>query len=109
LSTEELPDDPHKIAIFFGPLVLGGALGTSGLPKSQEARDQSMFRKVGDVEVPALATGHKPIERWLEPVAGQSLAFRTKGVGRPHDVTLVPFYRQYHERSTVYWEVLDTP
>jgi DUF1680 family protein len=32
LRTEALPDDPNKIAIFFGPLVLGGELGTEGLP-----------------------------------------------------------------------------
>jgi hypothetical protein len=68
-----------------------------------------MFRKVPDPEVPTLATGHKPVELWLKPVAGQSLAFRTEGVGRPHDVTLVPFYQEYRERYTVYWEVLNEP
>jgi DUF1680 family protein len=106
LRTEALPDDPNKIAIFFGPLVLGGELGKEGLPASLEARDQGKFKKTPDPEVPALAPGHKPIELWLKPVAGQSLAFRTEGVGRPHDVTLVPFYREYHERYTVYWDVL---
>jgi hypothetical protein len=91
-------------------LVLGGELGTEGLPESLEARDQGMFRKVPDPEVPTLATGHKPIELWLKPVANQSLTFRTEGVGRPNDVTLVPFYREYHERYTVYWNVLnETP
>jgi DUF1680 family protein len=39
LRTEPLPGDPHKIAIFYGPLVLGGELGTAGLPPSQEAWD----------------------------------------------------------------------
>ena len=110
LRTETLADDPSKIAIFFGPLVLGGELGTEGLPESLEARDQGMFRKVPDPEVPTLATGHKPIELWLKPVANQSLTFRTEGVGRPNDVTLVPFYREYYERYTVYWNVLnETP
>ncbi|HXC97992.1 MAG TPA: beta-L-arabinofuranosidase domain-containing protein [Verrucomicrobiae bacterium] len=107
LRTEALPDDPNKIAIFYGPLVLGGELGTGGLPESLEARDQGKFRKVPDPEVPALATGRRPVELWLKPVAGQNLAFRTEGVGRPHDVTLVPFYREYHERYTVYWDVLN--
>jgi hypothetical protein len=40
-------------------------------------------------------------------VSGQSLTFRTEGVGRPHDVTLVPFYREYAERYTVYWNLLN--
>jgi len=107
LRTEALPDDPNKIAILFGPLVLGGELGTEGLPKSLDTSDQGKFRKVPDPEVPTLATGHKPIKLWLKPLPGQSLAFRTEGVGRPHDVTLVPFYREYHERYTVYWDVLN--
>jgi hypothetical protein len=107
LRTETLPGDPNKIAIFFGPLVLGGELGTGGLPESLEARDNGRFRTVPDPEVPGLATGDKPVELWLKPVSGQSLNFRTEGVGRPHDVTLVPFYREYSERYTVYWNLLN--
>jgi DUF1680 family protein len=107
LRTEALPGDPNKIAIFIGPLLLGGELGTEGLPASLEARDQGSYRKVIDPAVPVLAAGHEPVEQWLKPVAGQSLTFRTEGVGRPHDVTLVPFYREYHERYTVYWDVLN--
>jgi uncharacterized protein len=107
LRTEALPDDPNIIAILYGPLVLGGELGTEGLPESLETRDQGKFRKVPDPEVPALWTGGKPINDWLKPVPGQSLVFRTEGVGRPHDVTLVPFYREYRERYTVYWDVHD--
>ena len=104
---EALPDDPNKIAIFYGPLVLGGQLGTGGMPESLEARDQNKFRKVPDPEVPSLAASHKPIELWLKPVPGQSLAFRTFGVGRPREVTLVPFYRECHERYTAYWQILN--
>ncbi len=106
LREEALPDDPNKIAIFYGPLLLGGELGTEGLPASLEARDQGQFRKIPDPAVPSLAIGQKPVELWLKPVAGQSLTFRTVGVGRPNDVTLVPFYREYDERYTVYWDVL---
>lgn len=106
LRTEALPDDPKKIAIFFGPLVLGGELGTEGVPESLQARDQGAFRKVTDPEVPGLAIGRKPVKVWLKPVAGQELTFRTEGVGRPRDVTLVPFYKEYHQRYTIYWDVL---
>jgi DUF1680 family protein len=109
LRAETLPGDPHKIAIFYGPLVLGGELGTAGLPASLEARDNGRFRKVPDPEVPGLATDDKPVERWLKPVPGQKLTFRTEGVGRPHDVTLIPFYREYAERYTVYWNLLNDP
>ena len=106
LRTEALPDDPNKIAIFYGPLLLGGELGTNGLPESLESSDQNRFRKIADPTVPALATGGRPVEQWLKPVAGRDLTFRTEGVGRPEDVTLVPFYREYYERYTVYWDVV---
>jgi hypothetical protein len=37
---------------------------------------------------------------------GQPLTFRTTGVGRTHEITLVPFYRESSERYTVYWNLL---
>jgi hypothetical protein len=54
--------------------------------------------------VPVLVTDHKPVEQWVEPVAGEPLTFRTNGAGQPEDVTLVPFQRQHYERSVVYWD-----
>jgi DUF1680 family protein len=104
LRVEPTPDDPKKIAILYGPLVLGGQLGTEGIPIPY-ALNQTDYAQVPDPEVPVLVTDDRPVESWIEPVPGQSLTFRTKGVGRPNDVTLVPFYRQYYERSAVYWDV----
>jgi hypothetical protein len=37
------------------------------------------------------------------------LTFRTNGVGRPSDVTLVPYHRLWGERYAVYWRVLPEP
>ena len=42
---------------------------------------------------------------WIAPVAGEPLTFRTRGVGRPEDVTLVPLYRLYDQRYSVYWRL----
>ena len=42
---------------------------------------------------------------WIEPLAGEPLTFRTRGVGRPEDVTLVPLYRLYDQRYSVYWRL----
>jgi len=39
-------------------------------------------------------------------VAGSPLTFRTKGVGKPTDVTLVPFYRLFDERYAIYLRML---
>jgi hypothetical protein len=34
------------------------------------------------------------------------LVFRTKNLGKPDDVTLIPFYNMHHERYSVYWNVV---
>ena len=34
------------------------------------------------------------------------LSFTTTGLGRPRDVTLVPYYRVAHDRYNMYWKVL---
>jgi uncharacterized protein len=33
------------------------------------------------------------------------LVFRTRGLARPHDVTLEPFYSVHHERLALYWSL----
>jgi hypothetical protein len=35
-----------------------------------------------------------------------SLAFETRGLGRPNDVRLIPFYRLHHQRHAVYWRLM---
>ncbi len=92
LWMEPLPDNPSKVAILYGPIVLAGDLG----PIDQPAPDL----------IPALVTQGRPLNEWLEPVPGQPLTFRTKGVGRPNDVTLLPFPFLHHRRYTVYWDLL---
>ena len=42
----------------------------------------------------------------IVPVPGQPLTFRTRGLARPQEVTLVPFYRLFFERYALYWNVL---
>ena len=43
--------------------------------------------------------------RDVEPVAGSTLKFRTQGIGRPHDVTLIPYYLLNHQRYAIYWQL----
>jgi autotransporter-associated beta strand protein len=40
------------------------------------------------------------------PVPAQSLTFQTLGLGRPNDVTLIPFYQVQHQRYSVYWSLM---
>jgi hypothetical protein len=89
---EPLPDNPARAAILYGPIVLAGDLGPIDQPEP--------------ILIPALVThGQNPSE-WIEIVSKKPSTFRTKGVGRPQDVTLVPFYAMHHRRYTVYWDLL---
>ncbi len=93
LRTEAMPDNPNRIAIFYGPILLAGDLGPRG----------------GEPRVPVLVTDGRPVNDWVRPVAGQSLVFRTQDVGRPEDVELRPFYQFYKRDYSVYWDVFTQP
>lgn len=94
LRLEPMPDDPDRVAVFHGPLVLAGELGPL-----DDARATAFDY------VPVLITGGRPVDAWLAPVAGAPNTFRTTGVGEPRDVTLKPFFRVHDRRYTVYWDL----
>ena len=107
LHTEALPDDDRKVAVLYGPLVLGGALGTENMPDSGAfAPDRTEFFDRSTPEVPKLLADPSNVKEWIEPVEGQPLTFRTAEVGRPNDVTLRPYYQLNHQRYTIYWDLL---
>jgi hypothetical protein len=57
--------------------------------------------------VPALSSGDpSALAAHLEPVPGESLTFRTRGIGVPDDFTLKPMFRTHHERYSLYWNML---
>lgn len=110
LRTEFLPGTTNTAALFYGPILLAGALGTNGMPASDFAAGQLDLVNVpvpaGTVpvlvgDVPALLSN-------TVPVPGQPLAFRTTRLGQPRDVTLIPFYQLQHQRYSVYWNLLSS-
>ncbi len=105
LRTEALPGNPGTVAIFFGPVLLAAELGSADLPGGrEEAVDQKDFVKLPLPDVPRLDGDPASILASLRPSYGGSLVFRTAGIGRPHDLTFIPFYRLHHERYAVYWQ-----
>ncbi|MFB6287017.1 MAG: beta-L-arabinofuranosidase domain-containing protein [Candidatus Bipolaricaulia bacterium] len=107
LHVEALPDDARKVAVLYGPIVLGGALGTEDMPEGGAfAPDRSKFLDRPTPEVPKLRADPEHVTEWIEPVDGQPLTFETTDVGRPHNVTLRPFYQLNHQRYTIYWDLL---
>lgn len=106
VRTEPLRGAPEQVAFLYGPLVLAGDLGPA--PRSDTvpyARDQLVNLKAESVPVPTLQADLASITRAVEPVPGQVLAFRTRGIGRPADVTLRPFSELHYQRYNVYWTV----
>ena len=99
LRTEAMPDNPHRVAILYGPVVLAGDLGPVHPDAAGETADAA------GPTVPVLVTGGRPVGEWVEPVEGAALVFRTAGVGRPADVTLRPLYAFHDRRYAVYWDV----
>ena len=109
LRAEPLPGNPDVVAFLYGPVVLAGRLGRKGLTPGADIIVNE--RTYGDVlndkvEVPVLAGDVKEVVGRIKPSAGEALTFRTEGIGRPHDVTLIPYYRVAHERYNLYWKVM---
>lgn len=104
LRQETMPDNPKRVALFYGPAVLAGELGTQGLSDAR-IYGNSVGEVGGDLpKVPVLITEGKPLNDWLQPVKGAPLTFETRGTARPADVRFIPFYQAHHERYSVYFD-----
>ncbi|HTH29800.1 MAG TPA: DUF6805 domain-containing protein, partial [Lacibacter sp.] len=52
--------------------------------------------------VPVLLTSNRNVNDWIQPTS--ALQFQMKGVGKPFDVKLIPFYQAYDQYYSVYWD-----
>jgi uncharacterized protein len=107
VRTEATPDNPDKVAFLYGPVVLAADLGpapsTGNIPYAKEQFANLKERPVG---VPTLMRNDEPLEYSIVRMADGSLKFHTDGIGRPNDVTLVPFWEISYSRYNVYWDVV---
>jgi uncharacterized protein len=99
LRLELLPDNPRRVAILWGPLVLAGDLG------EEQDRPQRRGQGARTEAVPVFVSAERPVADWLKPVPGQAGRFRTDGVGKDRDVDFVPFYRLHRRTYAVYWDL----
>lgn len=103
LHEEALPDNPRRVALLWGPLVLAGDL--------QAATQQGGYQNhVAEAEksVPVFVAAEQPLSDWLKPISGQPGTFRTDGPGRPAEVTFVPFYQLPERTYGIYWDLFTT-
>jgi DUF1680 family protein len=104
-----MPDDANLVAVMYGPLVLAGELAPADVPESMVYTSDNWFKFPPDriAEAPVIVTAQHEPATWIKPVEGQALTFRTAGVGRPEDVTLVPYYRLWNQKYAIYWQLTD--
>jgi len=98
LRTEPLPDNPNRLALMWGPLVLAGDLG-------QEQERRRGPDRSAEPQAPVLVAAAQPVENWLKPVAGRPGMFRTSGVGLTTDIDFRPFYQLPRRRYAIYWDM----
>jgi len=96
LRLEPLPDNPRRVAIMWGPLVLAGDLGPEDAPRQVDSQTN---------RVPVFIAAEQPVAEWLKPVAETPGNFRTAGVGKYRDVDFAPFYRLHRRTYGVYWDL----
>lgn len=89
LYTESMPDNPNRIALLYGPVVMAGQLG-------KEMPDPIYGTTV-------LLTDNRTVTEWAKAVPNTPLTFQNT-VAKPADVTLVPFYNVYDQYYNVYWD-----
>jgi hypothetical protein len=104
LRLEPLPDNPDRVAIMWGPLVLAGDLGP--IPPRRGRGEAASSPAPLRLTVPVLVTPERTVLKWLAPVAAKPGTFTTTGVGRDRDVEFVPFYRLHRRVYGAYWDLL---
>ena len=101
LRTESMPDNPKRIAIMYGPLVLGADLG----PAVRRGRSRNTGSPTTVIRTPVLLDTGRSISEWLKPVSGKPLTFSTQGTAEPDELTFSPFYSLYHQSVGVYFDL----
>lgn len=94
LRLEAMPDNPQRVAVFYGPTLLAGELAPADQPGSVSL-------------VPALLSTPNELSARIKPAGGSPVTFRTANIGKPNDFTLYPFYRMHNKRYAVYWDLLN--
>ena len=91
LYTQSMPDNPNRLAVFYGPVVLAGVLGN----------------KEPDpvTGIPVLVSTEVNPASWLKADNSQPLVFHSVNTGQPQEVILKPFHQVQKEFYNVYWDL----
>lgn len=105
-------DNPDIVSLSYGPIVLAAKMGTEGMEKPAPYSNPHLHNDyyTCNYHVPktlsnVLQVKGKPINKWLKPVDGQPLTFKTVNVLEGKEYTLIPLYDLHRERYIVYWKL----
>jgi DUF1680 family protein len=110
LHKEALPDNANRVALMWGPLVLGADHGAAPLRGARYPQNPPVKYPV------FLAEADEPVDHWLKRVpenmsAAKSsdnipVTFHAVGVnGANNEVDFRPFYQLSQRRYSIYWDV----
>ena len=131
LRVEPLPDNPRRVALMWGPLVLAGDLGPAPERRRRRGTTTTTTFMAGATQpastqiastgptsrrrggtttqpaatVPTIAAADERIENWLKAVDEQPGVFRARVRGRDTEVQFVPFYRLHRRSYSLYWDL----
>jgi uncharacterized protein len=107
VRAEAMPDNPDKVAFVYGPVVLAADLGPAPVSATIPYSAVNTANLLEDAApVPLIVRTDAPLASSVVRASDGSLEFHTDGVGRPRDVTLVPFWEISYARYNVYWDVV---
>lgn len=99
-------EDSNKIAFMYGPIVLAGALGNEGFPKTDILEDHLKLNHYPGITVPKLVINEDDdILKYIKLIDREKLVFKIESIGKPKgaELILIPFYDLHHQRYTIYW------
>ncbi len=110
LRAESMPDNPDRVAIFYGPVLLAADLGSPEQPLVSELAPHAHHEKClcaerNAVDIPVVISSNRTPESWLRNVSDTPLTFESTSVMKPEPLKFIPFYRMHHRRYAVYFDL----
>lgn len=94
LYIESMPDNPNRVALLFGPIVLGGDLGNA---KPDPVKG-----------IPVFINEYKQVSEWVQPINARELTFISTDISTAGNITFHPLYQFTDNYYSVYWDQFTT-
>ncbi|CAN5570738.1 glycoside hydrolase family 127 protein [soil metagenome] len=107
IHVELLPHSSEYASIFYGPILLAGALGKDGMQDADfRAQVVDPAKGLPLYKVPVITADARDIPPHVRPVPGKAMQFKLSDIVLPGEMTLLPFYALHQQRYEVYWQLM---